>query len=166
MKVSNINFAGQFSGYRSCTAGLLPVNYDQIKRSRISFASGSTSLSEADRRFLDNIVIYIQADSTVERVFVDGHTDSSGSRIDNRALSEERANAVADYLIGQGIDADLVTTRLMRTSTRYHAARQTIGALQFAFSAKANGLTCNKPMATRLQRQIPDVACGNLSGWR
>ena len=111
VKVSNINFAGQFSGYRSCTAGLLPVNYDQIKRSRISFASGSTSLSEADRRFLDNILIYIQADSTVERVFVDGHTDSSGSRIDNRALSEERANAVADYLIGQGIDADLVTTR-------------------------------------------------------
>ena len=77
-------------------------NYDQIKRSRISFASGSTSLSDADRRFLDNIVMYVQADSTVERVFVDGHTDSSGSRIDNRALSEERANAVADYLIGQG----------------------------------------------------------------
>jgi len=111
VKVSNINFAGQFSGYSACTTGLLPVNYDQIKRSRIPFASGSTSLSDADRRFLDNIVIYVQADSTVERVFVDGHTDSSGSRIDNRALSEERANAVADYLIGEGIDADMVTVR-------------------------------------------------------
>lgn len=111
VRVSNINFAGQFSGYRTCTAGLLPVNYDQIKRSRIPFSSGSTSLSEADMRFLDNIVTYVQADSTVERVFVDGHTDSSGSRIDNRALSEERANAVADYLIGQGINADMVTVR-------------------------------------------------------
>lgn len=111
VKVSNINFAGQFSGYRSCTSGLLPVNYDQIKRSRIPFAAGSTSLSGADRELLDNIVAYVQADSTVERIFVDGHTDSSGSRINNRALSEERANAVAEYLIGEGVDTDMVTVR-------------------------------------------------------
>ena len=111
VKVSNINFAGQFSGYRSCTSGLLPVNYDQVKRSRIPFTAGSTSLSEADRKLLDNIVAYVMADTTVERIFVDGHTDSSGSRINNRALSEERANVVADYLIGEGIDANMVTVR-------------------------------------------------------
>ncbi len=111
VKVSNINFAGQFSGYRSCTSGLLPVNYDQIKRSRIPFTAGSTSLSGADRELLDNIVAYVMADSTVERIFVDGHTDSSGSRINNRALSEERANVVADYLIGEGIDTNMVTVR-------------------------------------------------------
>lgn len=111
VKVSNINFAGQFSGYRSCTSGLLPVNYDQIKRSRIPFSAGSTSLSGADRQLLDNIVAYVQADSTVERIFVDGHTDSSGSRINNRALSEERANVVADYLIGEGVDTNIVTVR-------------------------------------------------------
>ncbi len=111
VKVSNINFAGPFSGYRSCTSGLLPVNYDQVKRSRIPFTSGSTSLSGADMELLDNIVAYVMADSTVERIFVDGHTDSLGSRIENRALSEERANVVADYLIGEGIDADMVTVR-------------------------------------------------------
>jgi outer membrane protein OmpA-like peptidoglycan-associated protein len=111
VKVSNINFAGQFSGYRSCTSGLLPANYDQIKRSRIPFGAGSTSLSEGDRKLLDNIVAYVMADSTVERIFVDGHTDSSGSRINNRALSEERANVVADYLIGEGVDTNMVTVR-------------------------------------------------------
>ena len=111
VKVSNINFAGQFSGYRSCTSGLLPANYDQIKRSRIPFGAGSTSLSEGDRKLLDNIVAYVMADSTVERIFVDGHTDSSGSRINNRALSEERANVVADYLIAEGVDANMVTVR-------------------------------------------------------
>jgi outer membrane protein OmpA-like peptidoglycan-associated protein len=111
VKVSNINFSRQFPDYRSCTAGLLPVNFDQIKRSRVPFAPGSTSLSDADRRLLDNIVTYVLADSTVERVFVDGHTDSSGSRIDNRALSEERANAVADYLINEGMPEDLLIVR-------------------------------------------------------
>lgn len=111
VRVSNINFSQQFPGYRSCTAGLLPVNYDQIKRSRVPFAAGSTSLSTKDRRLLDNIVTYVLADSTIERVFVDGHTDSSGSRINNRALSEERANVVADYLIEQGITQDLIIVR-------------------------------------------------------
>ena len=111
VSVSNINFSQQFPAYRLCTAGLLPVNYDQIKRSRVPFRSGSTSLAAADRRLLDNIIIYVLADSTVERVFVDGHTDSSGSRINNRALSEKRANAVADYLISAGMPEDLMTVR-------------------------------------------------------
>ncbi|MEQ9546428.1 MAG: OmpA family protein [Marinobacter sp.] len=111
VRVSNINFAGQYESYRSCTTNLLPVNYDQIKRSRIPFRAGSTGLSEGDRDLLDNIVSYVQADSTVERIFVDGHTDSSGSRIDNRALSEERANAVADYLMEKGVPEDLITVR-------------------------------------------------------
>ncbi|WP_297797167.1 OmpA family protein [uncultured Marinobacter sp.] len=111
VRVSNINFAGQYESYRACTTNLLPVNYDQIKRSRIPFRAGSTGLSEGDRELLDNIVTYVQADSTVERIFVDGHTDSSGSRIDNRALSEERANAVADYLIEKGVPQDLITVR-------------------------------------------------------
>ncbi len=111
VKVSNINFAREFPRYRSCTAGLLPVNYDQIKRSRIPFVSGSTSLSNSDMAFLDKIAVYVLADSTVERVFVDGHTDGSGSRINNRALSEKRANVVADYLISQGVDENLITVR-------------------------------------------------------
>ncbi|GGC55966.1 flagellar protein MotY [Marinobacter halophilus] len=109
--LSNVNFSGPYSGYRECVTGLLPVNYDQIRRSRVPFASGSTSLSDADRQLLDNIVTYVVADSTVERVFVDGHSDSVGSRIDNRALSEERANVVADYLRSRGMQEDLLIVR-------------------------------------------------------
>lgn len=111
VQVSSINFAGQYQRYQACTGNLLPVNYEQIRRSRIPFASGSTSLSEADRDLLDNIVTYVNADSTVERIFVDGHSDSIGSRINNRALSEDRANVVADYLKASGIGEDMITVR-------------------------------------------------------
>ncbi|WP_372965553.1 OmpA family protein [Marinobacter sp.] len=109
--LSNVNFSGPYSGYQQCVAGLLPVNYDQIRRSRVPFASGSARLSAADRVQLDNIVAYVMADSTVERILVDGHSDSVGNRIDNRALSEERAAVVADYLKARGIDESLLIVR-------------------------------------------------------
>jgi outer membrane protein OmpA-like peptidoglycan-associated protein len=111
VRLSNINFRGSFTSYRTCVTSLLPVNYEQVKRSRIAFRSGSTRLSAGDRQLLDNIVAYVRADSTVERVFVDGHTDRAGSRIDNRALSEKRANLVTEYLVEQGIRQDMIITR-------------------------------------------------------
>ncbi|WP_323754506.1 flagellar protein MotY [Marinobacter sp.] len=111
VSLSNVNFSAPFSDYLQCVSGLLPVNYDQIRRSRVPFASGGAELSEADRTLLDNIVTYVRADSTIERVLVDGHSDSIGSRIDNRALSEERANVVAEYLKAQGLDEELLVVR-------------------------------------------------------
>ena len=111
VRLSNINFRSGFDGYRRCVSGLLPVNYDQIQRSRVPFVSGSTSLAERDRELLENIAIYVAADPTVTRLFVDGHSDRFGSRIENRALSEERAQAVADYLIEMGVPADMIVIR-------------------------------------------------------
>lgn len=111
VQVSSINFSGQFQQYHACTANLLPVNYDQVRRTRILFNSGSVKLSASDRKLLDNIVTYALADSTVERIFVDGHSDRSGSRITNRALSEDRANIVADYMKAHGVPEDLVIVR-------------------------------------------------------
>lgn len=122
VQVSNINFSGRYQQYRACAANLLPVNIDQVGRSRVTFATGSQKLSQADMNQLDNIVAYIMADTTVERVFVDGHTDDIGSRIDNRALSEGRASVVADYLKNRGVDPDLITER--SHGDRYPSSRR------------------------------------------
>ena len=111
VRLSNINFRPPFDGYRRCVTGLLPVNFDQIQRSRIPFASGSTSLSDRDRALLQDIATYVAADPDITRLFVDGHSDRFGSRIQNRALSEERAQVVADYLIEVGVPADLIVIR-------------------------------------------------------
>jgi len=40
---------------------------------------------------------------------IEGHTDSVGSNKSNQLLSERRANAVRDYLISNGINADRLT---------------------------------------------------------
>ena len=42
--------------------------------------------------------------SRLRRVEIGGHTDSRGSTSYNQALSERRASAVPDYLVGLGVE--------------------------------------------------------------
>ena len=45
------------------------------------------------------------------RLAIEGHTDSTGSAEFNQALSEKRADAVHDYLVGQGLDAGTLSAQ-------------------------------------------------------
>lgn len=64
-----------------------------------------------------NQAVQLLNDNQAIRVAVDGHTDSVGSDAYNQSLSERRANAVVDFLVGKGID------RSRLTSTGYGEAR-------------------------------------------
>ncbi|MEZ4368853.1 MAG: OmpA family protein, partial [Kofleriaceae bacterium] len=44
-------------------------------------------------------------------VRIEGHTDSQGKDADNLRLSQRRADAVRDYLIGKGIDGDRMVAK-------------------------------------------------------
>jgi outer membrane protein OmpA-like peptidoglycan-associated protein len=44
------------------------------------------------------------------RIIIEGHTDSTGSAELNQALSERRADAVANALIGRGVSEDALRT--------------------------------------------------------
>lgn len=54
---------------------------------------------------LDEIAAALSADTTVNNIVVSGHADRIGSDKYNMKLSEQRANAVRDYLVAKGIDA-------------------------------------------------------------
>jgi len=45
------------------------------------------------------------------RLVIEGHTDSTGSEEFNQKLSEQRAAAVRDYLVNQGLSMDSIVTR-------------------------------------------------------
>jgi len=83
----------------TCQAQLTQTN----QRGRILFDTGDTTISEASYGLLDALV-YVVNNCAVQRIVVTGYTDSVGSDDNNLALSQRRAQAVADYLIAAGID--------------------------------------------------------------
>jgi outer membrane protein OmpA-like peptidoglycan-associated protein len=45
------------------------------------------------------------------RFAIEGHTDATGARDRNMALSQARAQSVVDYLVGQGVDGARLTAK-------------------------------------------------------
>jgi outer membrane protein OmpA-like peptidoglycan-associated protein len=60
---------------------------------------------------LDALVAKLESTSRVSRVSVVGHTDAVGPVAYNQRLSERRAAAAKDYLVGRGIPADQIDAR-------------------------------------------------------
>lgn len=75
---------------------------------RFLFAFGSAELAAGAAASLDNVVALMA--ETTGKVTVTGHTDSIGSDSANQKLSEDRAKAVADYLVSKGVDSARITT--------------------------------------------------------
>ena len=74
----------------------------------ILFDTGKSSIKAASTGVMVDI-IRILAEYPTAKFSVEGHTDSQGGAKTNQALSESRANAVRDFLIGEGIAAARLT---------------------------------------------------------
>jgi outer membrane protein OmpA-like peptidoglycan-associated protein len=74
-------------------------------KEKIRFANGKDTILFDSYPLLDEIGQAIQ-DNPKMQVSIEGHTDSNGSDAFNLKLSQKRAEAVRDYLIARGIQAD------------------------------------------------------------
>lgn len=73
----------------------------------IVFASGQTDLNDEAQAELDKVVAFLL--ETPVAVTVGGHTDADGDEALNQQVSQDRAQAVVDYLTSQGVPADSLT---------------------------------------------------------
>jgi outer membrane protein OmpA-like peptidoglycan-associated protein len=76
----------------------------------VFFDSGKSTLKPESAKELNELVEYMGLKKTMV-VEIAGHTDNAGNKDANQKLSEERANAVRDYLIKKGIAADRVIAK-------------------------------------------------------
>lgn len=74
----------------------------------VNFKFDKSDIEPESERILNQAVEALNKASSVD-VHILGHTDSIGSDAYNQSLSERRANAVRDYLIGKGISGARLT---------------------------------------------------------
>jgi outer membrane protein OmpA-like peptidoglycan-associated protein len=72
------------------------------------FDTGKTALKPGAKSTLDKIAAQLKNDSSA-KIAVEGHTDSVGTPEKNMELSQKRAEAVREYLVGAGVPADRIT---------------------------------------------------------
>ena len=74
----------------------------------VKFVAGKTELLQRSRNVLDQIVILMRENGQYNLLIL-GFTDSDGSDLWNKKLSEKRANMVRNYLISRNIDGARLT---------------------------------------------------------
>lgn len=77
----------------------------------INFASGSFEIPPHRQAALNRGALFIKKLPPSIVLEVGGHTDNRGSDADNQKLSENRSNAVKQYLVGQGVRGEALQTR-------------------------------------------------------
>lgn len=75
----------------------------------ILFATNKSELSAASREALTKFANSLKNSPDTD-ITIYGHTDNTGSRAVNEKISKERAEAVANFLVGNGISRSRITT--------------------------------------------------------
>lgn len=102
----------RFNSQISVNAAEQAVVDNALKNRIIEFESGSAVLLAAGTQILDEMVIALNKVQG-KNVKIIGHTDSQGNPEKNIKLSQERAEAVKQYLIAKGIVATRLSTEGM-----------------------------------------------------
>lgn len=84
---------------------VVPIEVGGIVRlNNIFFETARSRLRPESRMELDEMVRTLKEEHPTMKVQLGGHTDSEGSEATNLKLSQDRSNAVRDYLVQNGID--------------------------------------------------------------
>ena len=77
--------------------------------SKIYFDYDKATIKEVCYPILDAVAEALEANPHIKKIQVEGHTDNEGTEEYNHALSESRAKAVMEYLIGKQIPKERLT---------------------------------------------------------
>ena len=75
----------------------------------VLFTSGKSALLPTAKDNLARVAAVLQQKGEDKKIVVEGHTDDVGPDDRNMRLSQDRANAVRDYLISQGVKSDRIS---------------------------------------------------------
>ena len=101
-KISAANKSSLFGQAKETAADKLIAVGD-----RVLFGYDSAKLDESSKILIDAQSRFLRVNNDLNFI-IEGHADERGTREYNLALGEQRATAVRDYLVIQGIDPDRI----------------------------------------------------------
>ena len=107
-----------------------PTTYDGMTVYLKKEGTGNAVILPDGQQLLDEVVDILAKHTEIRKVSIEGHTDNRGIPAKNQTLSEERAKAVLDYLVKQGVAAERVS------SAGFGASRPKVPNLTAANRAK------------------------------
>jgi outer membrane protein OmpA-like peptidoglycan-associated protein len=82
-----------------------------ILSKRIDFEGNTAQIKEDSRAVIAELGDLLERTPGIKRIEIQGHTDNSGTADANMALSQDRANAVRDALVEQGVESTRVDAK-------------------------------------------------------
>tara|TARA_Y100000589_G_scaffold110243_1_gene104786 strand:- start:40576 stop:42540 length:1965 start_codon:yes stop_codon:yes gene_type:complete len=82
---------------------------EKVVLKNVFFETAKYDLKPESKIELDKLVAFLKKNSTL-KLLISGHTDNVGNPKDNQILSENRAKAVYDYLVENGVDPSRLQT--------------------------------------------------------
>ena len=80
------------------------IKNDRLElKETVYFDTGKATIQRRSFPLLDQVAQVLNAHPELEKVWIEGHTDSQGMPAENLKLSQRRAEAVRDYLINRGV---------------------------------------------------------------
>ncbi len=91
---------------------LVVITQTQIKiLDKVFFRTDRARIRRRSNKLLNNVADVLNAHPEIAKVRVEGHTDDRGEAAHNLDLSQRRAEAVVDYLVGRGVDRSRLEAR-------------------------------------------------------
>jgi outer membrane protein OmpA-like peptidoglycan-associated protein len=91
---------------------LVVIKQDRIEiKDKVYFDTSQATIQARSHTLLDQMARVISEHPEIVKVIIEGHTDDRGPADFNRTLSQQRADAVRDYLVKKGVATERFETK-------------------------------------------------------
>ncbi|WP_041766701.1 OmpA family protein [Psychromonas ingrahamii] len=97
--------------FNQCANQLPVINYEEINQLSFNYIENQYKLNKTQTKDLVKLSDYINKDQSVVKILIDGHSDKYGNSSQNLRLSKFRADEIAQTLINNSVNMDLIEIR-------------------------------------------------------